>query len=104
MTHPSQSVRCKQCGRRMVPRVHHGYSDCPYCLSQQWDQERSVFEFKFFGLMQIPCSLMLMAAYPHPVVILVSLLLAALGIWIVAKANVLKDCSLRQALRLLFRR
>ncbi len=51
MEHSPYSVRCKQCGRLMVPRVHHGYSNCPFCLSHHWDQERSGFEWKFFGLM-----------------------------------------------------
>lgn len=102
MDHSPQNVRCKQCGRLMVPRVHHGHSECPFCLSPNWDQERSAFELKFFALMLIFSSLLLIAA--RPAVCPLALLLVGLGLWILRKANVLKDCSPRQALRLLFRR
>jgi hypothetical protein len=102
MEHTPHNVRCKQCGRLMVPRVHHGHSDCPFCLSSQWDQERSAFELKFFALILICSSFLLAAA--RPAAFPLSLLLVALGLWILRKANVLKNYSPREALRLLFRR
>ena len=52
--------------------------------------------------MLIFSSLLLIAA--RPAVCPLALLLVGLGLWILRKANVLKDCSPRQALRLLFRR
>ena len=102
MEHPTHNVRCKQCGRQMVPRIHHGHSDCPFCLSPQWDQERSGFDLKFFGLMLMLSGVILLAALPA--LFPLALLCVALGWWILRKANTLKNCSPRQALRLLLRR
>lgn len=102
MEHSPYSVRCKQCGRLMVPRVHHGYSNCPFCLSHHWDQERSGSEWKFFGLMLMFNSCLLIVALPA--LFPLGLLFMALGLWIMRKAELLKECSPGQALRLLFRR
>lgn len=102
MNQPLNNVRCKQCGRRMVPRVHHGNSECPFCLSPHWDQERSGFEVKFFALNLIACSLLLAVALPPALPF--ALVGIALALWILRKANQLKSCSPREALKLLFRR
>ncbi|HTN29425.1 MAG TPA: hypothetical protein VL178_01155 [Pseudomonas sp.] len=102
MEYTPHNVRCKQCGQLMVPRTHHGHSDCPFCLSSQWDQERSAFELKFFALTLIFCGCLLAAA--RPVIFPLALMLMALGLWILRKADTLKDHSPREALRLLFKR
>lgn len=102
MEHSSRNVRCKQCGRYMMPRIHNGHGDCPFCLSQHWNEERSGFELKFFGMTLIVTNLLLIVA--QPLLFPLALLLVALGLWILRKADTLKDCSPREALRLLFRR